>query len=600
MSRLHCSFVIVACACSALVLSTGQLSAQAPGAPSALLAVSNGQIPNDTGLDGETKMTIAKSAELGGNALKVVFAAGDSFGDRSAKVKNWKPFSHIRFNVFNPTQEDVHLDFNVNHKGTSAFETRVVHGIDLSAGKNEVSIAIAELANTDGSAPDLANVVKWFINCEEEKTPTLFFSDIVLGGADTVVPTASSAAPARTAAPAAEAAAAPIGVPGLGSVPSGGLRVQGTIGDAKVDLIVTPIGNGATINAAPASGATSARRATPASPQSSESALVTGDPARLKRLRATKMPKVTKVIDFNTPEADAVVSALEVFPPNNPWNLVVSDWPLHPLSRELVESIGTDKPLRANSDMCYIIVPPNQPLINVTIDEAPDESDPGPFPIPQNLPIEGWPKWQAKDGSRPTLAAIQNRPAAYEDDRHAIIIDPTAGKLYEFFVMGRTADGWSASSAATFDLKSNKLRPDTWTSADAAGLPIFPAVVRYDELQRGEIEHALRFTIRRSRKEYVYPATHQAGHGDEENLPRMGERFRLRQDFNTAGFSPNVRTILKALKKYGMFVADNGIEWALSVAPDPRIPEIHAELRKVKGADFEVVQFPPGYEPPTE
>ena len=133
---------------------------------------------------------------------------------------------------------------------------------------------------------------------------------------------------------------------------------------------------------------------------------------------------------------------------------------------------------------------------------------------------------------------------------------------------------------------------------DAAGLPIFPAVVRYDELKRGAIEHALRVTVVKTRRAYVYPATHYASPHTDENLPRMGERIRLRQDFDVSGFSPEVQTILKALKKYGMFVADNGIDWAISVAPDPRIHSLHEELRKVKGSDFEVVQPPPGYEPP--
>jgi hypothetical protein len=129
-------------------------------------------------------------------------------------------------------------------------------------------------------------------------------------------------------------------------------------------------------------------------------------------------------------------------------------------------------------------------------------------------------------------------------------------------------------------------------------LPLFPAVVRYDELQRGEVEHAMRVTIRRSRKAYVYPATHHAGHSTDRTLPRMGERIRLRQDFPLTGFSPPMTAILKGLKKYGMFVADNGLEWSISVTPDPRIPVLHDELRKLKGSDFEIVTPPPGYEPP--
>ena len=333
--------------------------------------------------------------------------------------------------------------------------------------------------------------------------------------------------------------------------------------------------------------------------EGSKPVTATGDPARLARIRAAKMPKIDKVIAFDTPAADAVLSALEIFPPDNPWNLVVSDWPLHPNSRGMVAGIGDDKVLRVNNDMCFVIVPPNQPKVDVKLVAYPGESDRGPFPVPDSLPIEGWPKLPAKDGKQPTLAEVQRRPPQYDGDRHAIIVDPVAGKLYEFFVMGRMGKTWAADQSSSFDLKSNRLRPAGWTSADAAGLPIFPAVIRHDELQRGEIEHAMRFTIRRSRKAYVHPATHHAGHGTDESLPRMGERFRLRQDFDTSGFSPTVRTILKGLKKYGMFVADNGLEWSLSMAPDPRIPDIHEELRKVKGADFEVAQPPMGYQPPS-
>ncbi|HUT95938.1 MAG TPA: hypothetical protein VMY37_41175, partial [Thermoguttaceae bacterium] len=168
-------------------------------------------------------------------------------------------------------------------------------------------------------------------------------------------------------------------------------------------------------------------------------------------------------------------------------------------------------------------------------------------------------------------------------------VDPVNRMLYEFFVLRRTDDGWQAAQASIFDLKTNALRPDGWTSADAAGLPIFPAVVRYDELKRGVVEHAMRVTVRNTRRAYVAPATHFASPHENEEYPRMGERLRLKQDFDVSGFSPEVRAILDGLKKYGMFVADNGIEWAISVAPDPRIPNLHEELRQIQGSAFEVV-----------
>ena len=164
--------------------------------------------------------------------------------------------------------------------------------------------------------------------------------------------------------------------------------------------------------------------------------------------------------------------------------------------------------------------------------------------------------------------------------------------LYEFYALKLTDAGWQGQQASIFDLKTNKLRPRGWTSSDAAGLPIFPAVVRYDELKRGLVEHAMRVTVRKTRREFVAPATHFASRHTNAAYPRMGERIRLRKDFDISAFSPEVKAILKGLKKYGMFVADNGIEWAISVAPDPRIPVLHAELRKIKGSAFEVVVPP--------
>ncbi len=326
---------------------------------------------------------------------------------------------------------------------------------------------------------------------------------------------------------------------------------------------------------------------------SSESTGVKTDPARLARIREAEMPKFTTPVAFDTAAADAILSAMEIFPADNAFNQLVEDWPLHPNSKNIVASIGADKPFRYNPDMAFVIVPPNQPRVDVNLVEYPDESDAGPFPVPDNVPIEGWPVFfQRGNGTPPTLTEVQRRPVKYEGDRHAVIVDPVNSRLYEFFTFGKTPDGWAAGQSSIFDLKTNELRPDGWTSADAAGLPIFPAVVRYDELQRGIVEHAMRVTVRRSARGYVYPATHFASRLTDENLPRMGERLRLRKDFDTSAFSPPVQAILTGLKRYGMLVADNGIDWAISVTPDPRIPVLHEELRKIKGADFEVVVAP--------
>ncbi len=294
-----------------------------------------------------------------------------------------------------------------------------------------------------------------------------------------------------------------------------------------------------------------------------------------------KMPEVTKTVLFNTPEADRILAALQVFPPDNPWNEDISSLPVHPNSAKMIASIGAAKSLQYNLDMSFILVPPDQQRVAVKLVSYPAESDEGPYPVPDDAPIENWPL----DGR--TLANAQT--AHEQGDRHVLVVDPVNRMLYEFWQGRKTAEGWQASNEATFDLKTNTLRPEGWTSSDAAGLPIFPAVIRFDECQRGLVQHAMRFTIRRSRKAYVYPATHHASRLTDETLPRMGERFRLRQDFEVSGFSPHIQAILKGLKRYGMFVADNGGDWRLSVAPDSRIKGLD-ELRKLKGSDFEVVQ----------
>jgi hypothetical protein len=292
------------------------------------------------------------------------------------------------------------------------------------------------------------------------------------------------------------------------------------------------------------------------------------------------MPAIARPVMFNTAEADRILAALQVFPSDNPWNEDISRLPVLRNSREMIAGIGTDKRLAYNLDMAFVLVPPNQPRVQVKIREYPQESDPGPFPVPDNCPVENWPL----DGR--TLSAAQT--AKEQGDRHLIVVDPVKRMLYEFYQGRKTETGWECACSAVFDLSSNKLRPDGWTSSDAAGLPIFPAIIRFDEVERGMVQHAMRFTVRNTRRAYVYPATHFASRKTDANLPRMGERFRLRADFDIAGFSPHVQAILKGLKKHGMFVADNGGDWRLSVAPDARIKGLD-ELRRLKGADFEVV-----------
>jgi hypothetical protein len=304
-----------------------------------------------------------------------------------------------------------------------------------------------------------------------------------------------------------------------------------------------------------------------------------GSQASDKQSAGRTLPVLTRPVMFNTPEADKIVAAMQIFPPDNPWNEDISLRPLHPNSKNLIASVGVDKPLAFNSDMGFILVPPDQKKVAVKVVSYPGESDPGPFPVPDNMPIEDWPM----NGKK--LEVIQREGRG---DRHAIVVDPARAMLYEFYQARKTAAGWQAAQTSIFDLKSNKLRPDGWTSTDAAGLPIFPSIVRYDEVERGMVDHAMRFTVRNSRRAYVYPATHFASRKTDENLPRMGERFRLRKDFDLTGFSPHTKAVLKGLQKYGMFMADNGGDWRLSVAPDSRIKGLQ-ELRKVKGRDFEVI-----------
>lgn len=297
-----------------------------------------------------------------------------------------------------------------------------------------------------------------------------------------------------------------------------------------------------------------------------------------------------KPILFDSAEADRILANLQVFPPDNPWNEDVSQRPLAPDSKVIIAAIGAEKPLDFNLDMNFVLVPPNQPRVPVKITLYPGESDAGPFPVPGIMPIENWPLQRNEDtGALPrpgsTLDEIQRRGTG---DRHGIVVDPVNGILYEFYQARKTSSGWEAAQASVFDLKSNRMRPERWTSADAAGLPVFPAVVRYDECKEGMVRHALRVTVRKTRRAYVYPARHFASSSEDTSLPRMGERLRLRRDFDVSSFPPHARAVLKGLKKHGMFVADNGKEWLISVAPDRRLEGLET-LNRVRGADFEVL-----------
>jgi len=296
------------------------------------------------------------------------------------------------------------------------------------------------------------------------------------------------------------------------------------------------------------------------------------------------LPRIDKPVLFNTPEADRILSHLQIFPPDNPWNEDISRRPVAANSARIIASMKSRRELGYNLDMCFIIVPANQPKIPVKIKSYPEESDPGPYPIPDNTPVEGWPLC-AKNHPALTLDKLQRDG---DGDRHLLVLDPYAMKVYEMWRGFKRGTGWEVAQVAMFDLRSNKTRPNGWTSGDAAGLPIMPATVRFDECERGMVNHALRVTVRHSQNAYVYPATHFASRLADPDLPRMGERMRLRQDFDMHGFSPHAQAILKGLKKYGMFVADNGMDWLISIAPDERLKGLD-DLHRVKPADFEVI-----------
>lgn len=286
-------------------------------------------------------------------------------------------------------------------------------------------------------------------------------------------------------------------------------------------------------------------------------------------------------------ELGPTVAGCPVFPADNIWNTPVEDMPVAERSAEYVESIGLDRTLHADFGsglyegapvgIPFVTVPMKQQKVSIGYaafdgeDPIEEESDAGPYPIPADAPIEGGPK------SR--------------DDRHVLVVQQGSCTLYELYKAVPQSDrSWLVVSAARFDLEGNTLRTDGWTSADAAGLPIFPGLVRYEEVAAGEIRHALRFTAPRTQRSYIWPARHFASSSEDESLPPLGQRFRLRADFDTSGFSKQSRVILEALKKYGMLLADNGSPWFLSGAPDASWDnDALRELRRVKGSDFEAV-----------
>jgi hypothetical protein len=266
------------------------------------------------------------------------------------------------------------------------------------------------------------------------------------------------------------------------------------------------------------------------------------------------------------------IAGCSLFPANNPWRRDISKAKVSAHSAAWVRSVGRTVHLHPDfgSNPSYGIpyetVPKDQKRVKIKFTAYGDQSDPGPYPIPASARVEA-------GGDRHVLVASRNC------------------HLYELYDAHRSGASWKAASGAVFNLGSNKLRPDGWTSADAAGLPILPGLVRPDEIEAGHIDHALRFTVQHTQRGYIHPATHEAGDTSSASVPPMGARFRLKRSFSLKGYSGAARIVLVCLKKYGMIVADNGSDWYLSGATwrgwnDDNLNQ----LKQVPGSAFQVVE----------
>jgi hypothetical protein len=268
-----------------------------------------------------------------------------------------------------------------------------------------------------------------------------------------------------------------------------------------------------------------------------------------------------------------------IFPARNPLNQGIAHAAEDPNSAAYIASIGLTGHLHPDFGtepgygIPYTVVGPHQPKVPIDFTEFGEESEPGPYPIPANAPVEG---------------------AGEEGDRHVLVLQRGSCKLYELYSAQRQGAGWAAGSGAVFNLRSNRLRPEGWTSADAAGLPIFPLLVRYPEVRSGRIDHALRVTVQETQQGYIHPATHYASSSSNPNLPPMGLRLRLKASYSLAGFQGESLIILRALKRYGLIVADNGSSWYITGAPDPRWNDEDLEqIKRVPGSAFEAVESGP-------
>jgi hypothetical protein len=311
------------------------------------------------------------------------------------------------------------------------------------------------------------------------------------------------------------------------------------------------------------------------------------------------LPVVTSPLLFNTTQADAVVAAMQIFPVTHAWNEDISRRPLLANSAAMISQIITDldptrRTFRAFYEMNFVLVPDNQARIPINFLNYPDESDLdggtfpyGSYPIPSNMPIEGWPR------ATGTLTLSEWQRDNSGGDRHAIIVQPGTGFMWETWLTKlNAASAWEASNGAKWDLNSIALRPAGWAAGDAAALPMLGGLVRYDECQRGVVEHACRIVVRRTRAQAIYPATHFAATGTGPNTPAMGQRLRLRSAYVISNsWTTAEKAVLQALKKYGALVSDNGNFFSISVVPDNRwAPNEFTNLTSVSITNFEVIQ----------
>jgi hypothetical protein len=272
------------------------------------------------------------------------------------------------------------------------------------------------------------------------------------------------------------------------------------------------------------------------------------------------------------------IGACTVFPTTDPWNRDVSADPTDPSSDAIIAYINANGGTMLHPDfgsdfgIPYTTVTSAQAKVPVTFDYA-DESEPGPYPIPPNAPVEGG------------------------GDAHVLVVDTDACMLYELYASQYVGPGWSCGSGSVFDLKTGfrgtrTSYADCWTSADAAGLPIFPGLVRYDEVKAGAINHAIRVTFSKTRQAFVHPATHYASSNTGADVPPMGMRLRMKASFDTSGFTGQSKVVVDALKKYGFMNADNGSNWYFQGAPDPGFSDDDLnQLKAIPGTAFEVVQM---------